>query len=100
MVILDRVDYVNKVESLLLDASKFIKKLHTEMLDLYLNRQNKLIRFLRDTLLMKKIIKENVYNSLYHNGSSPGVCMASQRFTSRTVQLAPSYQPPGGATSL
>ena len=72
VVILDRVDYINKVESLLSDASKF-KKLDTDILDLCLKRENKLIRFLRDTLLKKKIITENVYNSLYQNGSSPGV---------------------------
>ena len=44
-----------------------------QILDLCLKRENKLIRFLRDTMLKKKIITENVYNSLYQNGSSPGV---------------------------
>ena len=50
-----------------------LKKLDTDILDLCLKRENKLIRFLRDTLLKKKIITENVYNGLYQNGSSPGV---------------------------
>ena len=72
MVILDPVNYITKVESLLSDASKF-KKFGTEILDLCLKRENKLIRFLRDTLLKKKIITENTYNSLYQNGSSSGV---------------------------
>ena len=91
VVILDLVDYSNKVESLLSDASKF-KKLDTDILDLCLKRENELIRFLRDTLLKKKIITENVYNSLYQMVAHPVFCMASQRFTSRTVQLGPSYQ--------
>ena len=50
VVILDRVDYNNKVESFLSDASHF-KKLDTEILDLCLKRENKLMRFLRDALL-------------------------------------------------
>ena len=50
VVIFDRVDYNNKVESFLSDASHF-KKLDTEILDLCLKRENKLMRFLRDALL-------------------------------------------------
>ena len=47
VVVLNRIDYINKVESLLSDASKF-KKIDIEILDLCLKRENKLIRFLSD----------------------------------------------------
>ena len=72
MVILNRVDYINKVESLLSDASKF-KKLDTDLLDLCLKRENKLIRFLRDKLLKQNSIPDDVYKELFPSGSTPGV---------------------------
>ena len=72
VVILNRVDYINKAESLLSDASKF-KKLDTDLLDLCLKRENKLIRFLRDKLLKQNSIPDDVYKELFPSGSTPGV---------------------------
>ena len=72
VVIVNRVDYINKVESLLSNASKF-KKLDTESLDLCLRRENKLIRFLRDKLLKQNKIPEEIYKELFLSGSTPGV---------------------------
>ncbi len=72
LVILNRVDYIKKVESLLSDASKF-KKLDIDMLDLCLKRENKLIRFLRDKLLKQKSITNDVYKDLFQSGSTPGI---------------------------
>ena len=68
VVILNRIDYINKVESLLSDASKF-KKLDIDMLDLCLKRENKLIRFLREKLLKQKSITNDVYKDLFQSGS-------------------------------
>lgn len=50
IVILNRSDYINKVLSIIQDISKF-KHLNTDILELCLKRENKLIRFLRDNLL-------------------------------------------------
>ena len=92
VVILDYVDYINKVESLFLDASKF-KKLDTEILDLCLKHENKFIRFLRDTLLRKRLSQKMCIMASIKMVAPPVFRMASQRFTSRIVQLGPSYQP-------
>ena len=72
MVILNKVDYIQKVETILSDTSKF-KKLDCDMLDLCTKRENKLIRFLRDKLLKEKAISESVYRELLSTGSIPGV---------------------------
>ena len=72
VVILNKMDYINKVETLLLDVSKF-RKLDTDVLDLCLKREGKLIRFLRDTLLKKQCISESVYRDLSPQGSKPGI---------------------------
>ena len=43
VVLLDRTDYLEKVEKLLSDTSKF-KKLDTDILDLCLERENRLVK--------------------------------------------------------
>ena len=72
VVILNKVDYINKVETLLSDASKF-KKLDCDMLDICAKRENKLIRFLRDKLLKEEAISEPIYKELLYSGSTPGI---------------------------
>ena len=57
VVILNRTDYVSKIESLLEDATKS-RPLDTDILDLCINCEGKLIRYLRDTLLKNDIISE------------------------------------------
>ncbi len=72
MVILNKSDYISKVDSILSDCSKF-KKLDSDALDLCIKRENKLIRFLRDKLLKDKVISQDIYNSLFTTGSNPGI---------------------------
>ena len=72
VVILNKVDYINKVKSLLSDASKF-QKLDCDMLDLCAKRENKLIGFLRDKLLKEESISEPIYKELLYTGSTPGI---------------------------
>ena len=72
VVILNRLDYVNKIETLLADGSKFMK-LDCDMLEICQKREGKLIRFLRDTLQKQKIITDEVYRDLYPSGSTPGI---------------------------
>ena len=73
VVILTKVDHINKVESLLSDASKFKKLDCGSMLDLCAKRENKLIRFLRDKLLKGESISEPIYKELLYTGSTPGI---------------------------
>ena len=72
MVILDKVYYFQKVETILSDTSKF-KELDCDMLDLFATRENRIIRFLRDILLKDKAISESVYRELLSTGSNLGV---------------------------
>ena len=72
VVILNRPDYVNKVETLLADSSKF-KKLDCDMLEICQKKEGKLIRFLRDTLQNQKFITDEVYRDLYPSGSTPSI---------------------------
>ena len=72
VVILNKVYYIQKVETILSDTSKF-KKLDCDMLDLCAKRENKLIRFLRDKLLKDKAISESVHREILSTGSTPGV---------------------------
>ena len=72
VVILNRPDYINKVETLLADSSKF-KKLDCDMLNICQKREGKLIRFLRDTLQKQKSITDEVYRDLFTSGSTPGI---------------------------
>ena len=72
IVILNRHDYVSKAINSLQDLSKFAP-LRSDILDLCLKRENRLVRFLRDTLLQQKCISEKVYHDLYQTASTPGI---------------------------
>ena len=72
VVILNRDDYICKVNSILDDSSKF-SRLDSDALEVCLKREGKLVRFLRDTLLKKKLISDEVYRELFSSGSTPGV---------------------------
>ena len=54
VVILNRDDYICKVNSILDDSSKFTR-LDSDTLDVCLKREGKLVRFLRDTLQKRSL---------------------------------------------
>ena len=88
IVILNKIDYINKVETLLLDVSKF-RKLDTDVLDLCLKREGKLIRFLRDTLLKKQCFL-NLFIVIFPLKEVNLVfCMAYQKCTKKIALLGP-----------
>ena len=72
VVLLNRSDYVSKMGTILNDVSKFVK-LGYEPLELCQNRENRLIRFLRNTLLSNRAIPQEVYRELFTSGSTPGI---------------------------
>eukprot|EP00794_Sanderia_malayensis_P002790 gene2790-3229_t len=72
VVILNKTDYLDKINCILSDSTKF-KKLDVDILDLCLKRGNKLIRFLRDKLLKNKSISQDTYSSIFTSGSNPGI---------------------------
>ena len=73
IVILNKIDYINKVEPRLSDSCKF-KKLDVDLLDLCIKREGQLTRrFLRDTLLKNKSISESVCHDLSTQDNKPGI---------------------------
>ena len=84
IVILNRADYINKVLAILDDTSKF-SQLDTDILELCQKRENKLVRLLRDNLLKKKYITEEVYRESFPSG------MDYQGFINLTVLLGLSF---------
>jgi hypothetical protein len=71
LVIIDKVDYIVKVESILADSSKFVK-IQDDPYKLSLKLEDKLNRFLR-SLLKKKVLDEHSFQNMYSSGSSPGI---------------------------
>ena len=54
------------------DASKAFR-LDTDILEICQRRENRLVRFLRDTLLKQRAITDEVYHQLFPTGSVPGI---------------------------
>ena len=63
IAILDKIEYINKVELLLSDMSKF-KKLDDDLLDHCIKRKGQPIRFLKHTPVKNQSISESVYHDL------------------------------------
>ena len=72
IVVLNKVDYVNKVETLLSDDSKF-KPINNDknINKLIYSLENKICRFLR-AIKSKGIIDESTYKDIAPIGSKPG----------------------------
>ena len=70
-VILDKQEYLAKVENILNDPTKF-KPLTEDAFKAVTKAEDKLINFLR-TLKKEKVITSNTYTQLFPSGSSPGV---------------------------
>lgn len=71
VVLLDRSDYVNKVEQLLNDSSKF-SKLDVDPFLLSLRLEDKINRTLKKFKDLN-ILSENQYNSMFASGTHPGI---------------------------
>ena len=72
VVILNKSDYIKRMTEMLLDIDKF-KKLNVKPgkeLNLLLKHEDKLVSFLKG---IKKYIGEDLYKSLYPQGSQPGI---------------------------
>ena len=71
VVVLNKCDYVEKVEGLLLDDSKF-KKINKNVNKLMFSLEDKITRFLR-LLKSKNIIDDETFKNLQPSGSKPGI---------------------------
>ena len=70
-VILDKLDYIKKIEQILLDNSKF-KSISEDVFKFITRLEDRLARLLRK-LLKFKVINKETFNFLFSSGSSPGI---------------------------
>ena len=78
VVILNKCDYIKRMNEMLSDIDKF-KKLNVKPgkeLNLLLKHEDKLVSFLKG---IKKSIGENLYKSLYPQVSQPGIMYGSSK---------------------
>ena len=78
IVILNKTDYTKRMTEMLLDIYK-LKKLDVKPgkeLSLLLKHEDKLVSFLKG---IKKSIGEDLYKSLYPQGSQPGILYGSSK---------------------
>ena len=72
VVILDRSDYVSKMETILKDSTKFERLPHADSFLLSVRLEDRINKFLK-TLNNANVISDATYKYLYVTGSSPGI---------------------------
>ena len=85
VVLMDKVDYVAKMRSILDDKLKF-QKVKGNIFDNVIRLEDKLNRMLRT---IKEKIGSDVYNWLYASGSNPGVIYGLSKVHKNNVPLRP-----------
>ena len=92
VVILNKSDYIKRMTEMLSDIDKF-KKLNVKPgkeLNLLLKHEDKLISFLKG---IKKYVAEDLYKSLYPQGSQPGIMYGSSKIHKPLVNGFPKLRP-------
>ena len=92
VVILNKCDYIKRMNEMLSDIDKF-KKLNVKpgkKLNLLLKHEDKLVSFLKG---IKKSIGEDLYKSLYPQGSQPGIMYGSPKIHKLLVNGFPKLRP-------
>ena len=92
IVILNKRDYIERMTEMLSDIDKF-KKLNVKPgkeLNLLLKHEDKLVSFLKG---IKKAIGEDLYKSLYPQGSQPGILYGSSKIHKPLVNGFPKLRP-------
>jgi len=87
VVILNKVDYVNKMQQLLNDSTKFIP-CNLSLLKIINKLEDKINRNLRH-LKNSDLISDSIYNSVYSSGSTIGVLYGSPKVHKPSVPLRP-----------
>ena len=92
VVILNKRDYIKRMTEMLSDIDKF-KKLNVKPgkeLNLLLKHEDKLVSFLKG---IKKSIGEDLYKSLYPQGSQPGIMYGSSKIHKPIANGFPKLRP-------
>lgn len=96
VVIVDRQEYVDKVQSLLLDRSKF--SVITEPLHKVLLRLEDKVNRLLAKLKKDSIITDRTYNDLHVSGSQPGILYGLPKIHKPNLPFRPIFRACGTAT--
>ena len=87
-VLLNRNDYIDKMNNILNDHSKFKRIENEDIFKVNLNLEDRINYQLRN-MKTKGIISENEYNSLYITGSSPSVMYGLPKVHKEGIPLRP-----------
>lgn len=96
VVILDRLQYVEKVTKLLSDQTKF--RLVKESLHKLLLRVEDKVNRILNKLKKESIITEHTYNELYASGSTPGILYGLPKIHKPNLPFRPIFRACGTAT--
>ena len=88
VVILNRNDYVSKMQDILRDHTKFEKCAHADVSQLTLKMEDKVNRLLRK-LMKEKVLSERCYKDLYAKGTSPAVLYGLPKIHKTGIPLRP-----------
>ena len=88
VVIIDKDDYIAKMNIILNDHSTFERKLHVDPLKNNLLLEDKVNRFLKK-LLNNNYITEEEYKNLYSSGSNPGIMYGLPKIHKPNTPLRP-----------
>ena len=98
VVILDRSDYIRKVELILEDTSKFDLAKNQDIFKISRTIETRVRNYLRDKVYKKNLIFEEVYKSLYPNGSHIGILYGLPKCHKSGVPVRPICSAVGTAT--
>ena len=98
VVILDRSDYIRKVELILEDTSKFDLAKNQDIFKISRTIETRVRNYLRDKVYKKNLISEEVYKSLYPNGSHIGILYGLPKCHKSGVPVRPICSAVGTAT--
>jgi hypothetical protein len=88
VVLLNKVDYINKMNNILLDTSKFRKLSDASVFRQSLKHEDKVNRVLR-RLYDKDVFTKEQYNNLHSSGSGPGILYGLPKIHKLSVPLRP-----------
>ena len=94
-VILDKQDYVQKIDTILSDGTKF-ENLGAPLANMIFKTEDKINRYLRE-MKEENVISESTYDDLFCSGSSFGVLYGSPKIHKANVPMRPilsSYKTP------
>ena len=85
---LDRVNYIDKMMTLLSDSTKFLRMHCDDVLGLTVRLEDKINRFL-NKLKKVNLITEPIYKHLFVSGSAPGILYGLPKVHKNGIPLRP-----------